>query len=855
MKPIKTFNVTPSIPRRISGLHELAYNLRWAWNHDTLELFRRLDPQLWEETEHNPAEMLGRIDQRRLNELTNDDGFLAHYDRVIVELQIYISTERTWFKNKYKNETREPLFAYFSAEFGLTECLKIYSGGLGILAGDHLKSASDLDVPLVGVGLLYQQGYFKQYLNEAGWQQETYQENDFFNLPIELQTDKAGKPVTIKVEYPGRDVHAQIWKVEVGRIGLYLLDTNFDANSSWDRDICDRLYSGDSEMRLKQEMMLGIGGIRALHALGLQPKTFHMNEGHSAFLGLERLRDFMHTRNLSFEEASAIAKSGQVFTTHTPVAAGHDYFTPELMRRYFEGFAASLGLNFNDFMALGRKDSANHQEPFCMTVLAIRLSSYRNGVSKLHGDVSRKMWARLWPELPENEIPITHITNGVHSSSWISKDMAQLFDRYLGPRWRDEPGDQSVWRKIEVIPPVELWDTHKRQRERLIAFARARLKAQLKKRGYTKAEMEAADEVLDPNILTIGFARRFATYKRATLLLQDEARLTKLLTDWEKPIQIVFAGKAHPQDEPGKELIRKIIKFARREEVRSKIVFIENYNIDVGRYLYQGVDVWLNTPVRPHEASGTSGMKAAFNGAINLSILDGWWDEAFNHDTGWAIGRGESYADEALQNEVEANSLYAVIEKDIIPAFYQKGRDGIPREWVALMKSSMVQLCPFFNTNRMVQQYTTKFYVPAMEKQEKLVTGNAARVKELAQWQSKVRRSWSKVKIDKVDTEGPSGLNVGDVLKVSAQVELDGLSPDDIAVQLYFGKVNAKGEFSDPITLDMEFIERLDEKRHVFANKTVHIGTSGHHGFTVRIVPKSEEEQFAVDSGLVVWAG
>lgn len=656
MKPIRTFAVVPSLPAALEALRPLAYNLQWAWSHDTIELFRRLDSELWETSGHNPVLMLGQIDQGHLAAAATDVGFLAHLERVTREVEAYMGSESTWFQRTH-GAAPNPLVAYFSAEFGLTESLSIFAGGLGVLAGDHLKSASDLGVPMIGVGLLYQQGYLKQYLNEAGWQQEAYADNDFHNLPLTLQRGPDGTPLSVQVAYPGRQVAAQIWRVQVGRVPLFLLDTNVPANRPQDRDITYQLYGGDLEMRIEQEIMLGLGGYRALETLGLQPTVYHMNEGHSAFVALERTRRLMDVQGMAFAEAREAASTSLFFTTHTPVPEGHDYFPPDLVERYFGDYAHSLGLSLQDFLALGRHDAASSSESFCMTILALRLASCSNGVSRLHGQVTRHMWQGLWAGVPEDEIPITHVTNGVHFQSWISRDVKELYDRYLGPRWREEPADRSVWQRAEQVAPEELWRTHERRRERLVAFARRRLRAQLEHRGASQTAIEAADEALDPEALTIGFARRFAPYKRATLLLRDPERLARILNSPEQPVQVIFAGKAHPRNDPGKELVRQIIDLARQERFRRRVVFLEDYDMAVARYLVQGTDVWLNTPLRPREASGTSGMKATANGVLNLSTLDGWWDEAYRPEAGWAIGRGETYDDRAYQDDVGAGAL------------------------------------------------------------------------------------------------------------------------------------------------------------------------------------------------------
>ena len=737
MKPIRTFTVTPLLPAELEGLRVLAHNLRWAWNHDAIELFRRLDSDLWEATEHSPTRMLGSIAQAKLEAAAADEGFLAHLERVTQDFVDYQAGESTWFTQAH-GRADGPLVAYFSAEFGVTECLSIFAGGLGLLAGDHLKSASDLGLPLIGVGLLYQQGYLRQRLNEAGWQQEAYTDNDFYTLPLTLEHQPDGTPLTVNVAYPGRMVTAQIWRAQVGRVALYLLDTNLPINRPEDREITDQLYGGDLETRLKQEMMLGIGGFRACQALSLHPQVYHMNEGHAAFLALEHVRHLIESRGATFDEARAAATAGLIFTTHTPVPAGHDHFSPELMDRYLIDYARSLGLSRHDFLALGRQNPADDRSTFSMTVLALRMAAYSNGVSKLHGEVSRQMMQGLWPGVPENEIPIGHVTNGVHYRTWISSEMDQLYDRYLGPRWTEEPADRTVWQRVERIPTEELWRTHERRRERLTSFARRRLRIQSEQRGAPPSEIEAADEVLNPEALTIGFARRFATYKRATLLLRDPDRLLRILDDPQRPVQIIFAGKAHPRDNEGKELIKQIVGLARQEAFRRHLVFLEDYDITVARYLLQGADVWLNTPRRPLEASGTSGMKAMANGALNLSVLDGWWDEAWDMSDprstplGWAIGGREDYSDQAYQDQVEAEALYDLLEHDVIPTFYERGANNLPRRWISRMKASIGILSPFFNTHRMVQEYAERFYLPAATRYRQLTADGISGAKALA---------------------------------------------------------------------------------------------------------------------------
>lgn len=854
IEPVREFTVAPSLPDSLEDLRVVAYNLRWAWNHDSIDLFRRLDEHLWESSGHNPVLMLGSVDQARLEKAAADQGFLAHLDRVARNLDEYITAKSTWFHRAYEMGGGDPLIAYFSAEFGLTECLEIFAGGLGVLAGDHLKSASDLGVPLVGVGLLYQQGYFRQYLNDAGWQQEQREENDFYNLPLTLERDSDGEPLTIEVPYPGRRVVAQIWRVQVGRIRLYLLDTNIPANATKeDRDITDALYGGDRELRIQQEIMLGLGGCRALEVLGLAPPVFHLNEGHPAFAALERIRQFVQDYGLSFAEAREAAAAGLVFTTHTPVAAGHDYFSPDLVMRYFSDYAQEMDLSEQAFLNLGREDPGNEEAPFCMTTLALRLTTYQNAVSRLHGRTTRRMWHVLWPGVPQSEVPITHITNGVHFRSWISEEMNGLYDRYLGPRWREEPADEEVWGRAEHIAPGELWRTHERRRERLVAFARRRLRSQLERRGVPRSTVEAADEVLDPQALTIGFARRFATYKRAALLLRDEERLSHLLNDPDRPVQVIYAGKAHPQDEAGKKLIARIVELSGQEHFRRRVVFLEDYGMATARYLVQGCDVWLNTPRRPHEASGTSGMKAAANGVLNVSTLDGWWAEAYSFDVGWAIGRGEVYDDADYQDAVEAHALYDLLERDVVPMFYERGADGLPRRWIERVKNSIKKLNSYFNTHRMVREYTEQFYLPAADHYRALSADGMARARTLAAWKARVRGVWPEIEVRMVEADLPEEPTVGDEISARARVYLADLAPDDVRVEFTMGRLDTEGHLVDAQTSRMSATEG-EHDAYTFEVDGVVCESSGLHGYTLRVLPAHDDLVTSFLPGLIVWA-
>ncbi len=849
-RSIRTFTVLPYLPDRLQALHKLAYNLAWCWNHDAISLFRRIDDDRFEAVENSPVKLLGAIDQTRLEQLLHDDGFLAHMDRVEEQLDNYMNAP-TWFQETYRDQNGCRI-AYLSAEFGIHESIPIYSGGLGVLAGDHLKAASDLGVPLIGVGLMYREGYFRQYLNVDGWQQERYPENDFFNLPLIPELAANGSPLMISVPFPGRDVWARIWRIQVGRVPLYLLDTNISRNSVEDRGITGQLYGGDNDMRVRQEMILGIGGLRALHALGKEPTVCHMNEGHSAFQSLERIRMLMEQHNLDFAAAREVVTAGNCFTTHTPVPAGNDVFPPQLIEHYFSSYLPLLKIDRSEFMALGRQNPRDQSEGFCMTVLAIRLANTTNGVSSLHGQVSRKMWRHIWPDLPEAEIPILSITNGVHTRSWLSMEMIQLYDRYLGIQWEERPTDHSIWKRVEMIPDAELWRTHERRRERLVAFARRRLKDQLKRRGAPPAEVARADEVLDPEALTIGFARRFATYKRGTLIFRNLERLLSIINNKDRPVQIIFAGKAHPRDHGGKELIAEILHVARRPEFRRRIVFLEDYDMNVARHMVQGVDVWLNNPRRPLEASGTSGMKASCNGGINLSVLDGWWVEGYVQDNGWAIGAGEEYTDLHYQDDVESRAIYDLLEQEIVPLFYNRSSDGVPRGWLRATKRAVSSISQVFNTNRMVQEYVERCYWPAVLRYGKLTTDSMRNAVTLSQWRSGLARSWQHVRVESVEANETDSLHVGTKMQVHARVNLGSFSPDDVQVQLFHGAVDSLGEIPHPETVCMSHNGAHEGSIWGYYG-TIACRASGQHGFAVRVLPRHPNLDNPFEPGLVCW--
>ncbi len=850
MKAIRSIIVKSHLPERLRVLEELAYNLRLTWHPEAASLFRELDPGLWEESEQNPIRMLGAISQEKLNEIFQDEGFLAHMDQVGQDFHRYMTESGT-----YSFLLERPLdfqIAYFSPEYGLATYLPIYSGGLGMLAGDHLKSCSDLRIPIVAVGLLYQKGYFRQYLNPDGWQQEAYTENDFTNMPVQMEMRDSDKPLMVDVEMGGKPVRVHIWRVQVGRIPLYLLDTNVADNEPEDRAITANLYGGDREMRLRQEIILGIGGVRALKALGLRPSVFHMNEGHCAFAVLERVRCLMEDFGLDFDSASQAVTASNVFTTHTPVPAGIDVFSPDLIRKYFANYAHSLKISIDDLIALGQENPGDSKQVFSMAVLALRFSAYSNGVSKLHNHIARKMWRGVWPKIPEINIPITYVTNGVHIPSYISEEMASLYCRYLGPRWIEDPDNQKVWERVEKIPDMELWRTHERLREHLVNYCRERLQKQLSSRGATRSEIDRARDVLRPDALTIGFARRFATYKRGTLVFKDKDRLARIVGDLQRPVQFIFAGKAHPMDNQGKELIRTVIHNASLPEFREHIVFIEDYDIDVARHLVQGVDVWLNNPRRPNEACGTSGMKAAANGALNISVLDGWWCEGYSPEHGWAIGAGEEYEDHEYQDYVESQAIYNLLEKDVIPMFYDQGPGGLPRRWVAKMKSAMRNICPAFNTHRMIQEYVDKGYLGSFVRWRMLAHDDMSGARELALWEKNIRKNWHHVRVSSVQM--PDGLktSVGQRVGIEARIFLGPISPDDVSVEMCTGMLDSEGSFMNQSNQSMDYKAAAGDGVHLFEG-TVSFGHSGKFGLNVRVLPSHPTMRDPHFMGLISW--
>ena len=824
-------------------------NLRWSWDPRASALFRWVDREAWEQAGHDPVRTLGLTSPDRLRQLAEDQPFLSHLATLEADLERYL-TEPRWYQARRVGDKLGQV-AYFSPEFGVTETVPIYSGGLGVLAGDHLKAASDLGVPLVAIGLLYREGYFRQQLNSDGWQQEAYPAVDPHDMPFTLLANGDGSPLKIEVDLAGQRCASQLWRARVGRVDLILLDCDVEENDSEERAVTDRLYAGGSEHRLRQEIVLGIGGVRALRAAGYDADVWHSNEGHAGFLGLERIRELVE-RGLPFESALEAVRSATIFTTHTPVPAGIDVYEADLMEKYFSSFAKECGIGLPELMQLGRSPSETSPDrpSFNMAIMGFKLAGRANGVSKLHGAVSRSMFAPLWADVPEDEVPITSITNGVHTSTWLGPEISEILSRRLASGWA-ESADES-WDRIGEVPNAELWRARDRARERLVYFVRQRLTAQLKARGASESEVAWADEVFDPGILTIGFARRFAKYKRATLMLTDPERLKGLLLSSDRPIQMVVAGKAHPRDDDGKELIRQLLHFSKDPELRGRFAFIEDYDMEVGRQLTQGVDVWLNNPRRPLEACGTSGMKAAMNGGLNLSILDGWWDECYDGTNGWAIGSREPFDDPERQDRVDSEALYGLLEREIIPRFYDRRSEGpAPRMWIERMKSSMSKIGRFVTADRMLRDYVEELYEPAAAHGRRMAAEDFARARELAAWKARVETAWPAVGI--LDVEGDvTAADIGDERSVRATVRLGDLAPSDVCVQLAHGRVGASGELEQPKMFELSAGEC--EGGVCTYSGSFSADRTGLYGMAVRVVPDHPELTHKLAMGLVAWA-
>ena len=855
MQPIYTFNVVPKLPTALEPLRELALNLWWTWEPSARALFHKLDPALWHSTNHSPVRILQLTRQSRLEELAQNDDFLREMNGILQRFRAYLNRKDTWWHTSAPNRF-EGTVAYFSAEFGFHESFPNYSGGLGILSGDHCKSASDLGIPFLAVSLLYRHGYFKQQINKEGWQESLELNQNFSHLPVQEVKDKDGKPLQVVVHILGRPVTVKVWQLAVGRITLHLLDTYLPENAPEDREITAQLYGGDHEMRIKQEMVLGIGGVHALRALGTKCAVYHLNEGHAAFISLELIRRHVQEGKLDFYSALQATAAGNVFTTHTPVPAGNDAFPLDLMRKYFGDYPATVGIDFETFVSFGQ-NRLDSQEPFSMTILALRTSRHANGVSALHGRVSQRIWAEVWAGVPVQEVPITSVTNGIHTKTWAAPDFIKLYDRYL-PGWEENLTNVDFWRKVQDIPDEEIWTTHQRQKLRTIEFIRDRVRIQRNRLGESPEKLRSVSRMLNPEVLTIGFARRFATYKRATLLFSDIDRLHRLMNNTERPVQFVFAGKAHPKDEPGKRFIQEVYKFTRLPEFEGRIVFVEDYDHYVGRRLYQGVDLWLNNPRRPLEASGTSGMKLPPSGGLNLSVLDGWWCEGYSGKNGWAIGaeipESVDQPEADFEDEVDVASLFHILETQVVPLYYAKPDGRLPLAWINLMRESIRTIVPVFNTHRMVGEYTDRLYTPAAKAHSVLNPANGKRATELSHWKANIRRDWGHVHVSevRVNTGTAANVTVGDTLEVSARVVLGPIDPEFVLVQAYFGE-NANGQIANPKAVSLKQSEKISPGVYRFVG-TIPARESGSYGLSVRVIPTHPHLIQAHELRLITWA-
>ncbi len=843
IQPLKEFLVRPALPASLQRMPELALNLHWSWNHALRSLFRRLDPVIWKGSNHNPIVMLGRVSQATLERASADPRYLALYRRACETHDAYLSATSTRPSNM--------MVAYFSMEYGLLDCMPIYSGGLGVLSGDHLKASSDANLPLTGVGLLYQNGYFSQSIGPDGWQKERTPVNDFYSLPVTPVTPADGIEMLVSVILSGAQVFLKVWRIDVGRVKLYLLDSNIPQNpNAMHRVITAQLYGGDAHNRMRQEIALGIGGLRALEELGIQPTVYHMNEGHSAFLAVERIRRLMTDQKMTFEEALDASRTNNVFTTHTSVPAGIDLFDSGIMYEYFQEYCRESGISFDQLLSLGRSNPGDAGESFSMAIAAFKTSAYRNAVSRLHRHVSQEMWQGLWPKLPVWEVPITSVTNGVHLPSWINGDLASIYDQALEPDWRE--GHAPVWDQIDEIPVADLWEAHRRRKRRLISFVRERGAATAMERHAPASEIKHLQEVLDPDALTIGFARRFATYKRATLLFRDLARLKRILTNPRMPVQIIIAGKAHPLDVPGKTLIREIVEYSREAELSNHVVFVEDYSLQVAREMVQGVDIWLNTPRRGEEACGTSGMKAGINGNLNLSILDGWFDEAPDNSGGWAIGDRDPYSVD--RDDAHAAGIYAVLENEIVPMYYEGREQGIPTEWMRRVKQSLKSVSANFNCQRMVLEYASQLYEPAHQGYERVSRDGFKAPRDHVRWHGGVAGRWPEVKFIDHGIGGDT-VSAGSSVPLRARLDLAGLTPEDVRVEAVVGRIGPEGELEDTQVLTLSPVGTHQESVFWFGRDFAPF-TTGRLGYALRVSPNHCDDPLNRPcNALLKWAG
>ena len=844
--------VNPQLPKRIGKLSEIANNLWWSWNTEFLRLFKMIDRDLWETCEKNPVKFLKQVSQDRLEAVATNQEFLKEYDRLAKEFDDYVTSKNTWFSNKYP-ENKKDLIAYFSAEYGLDQTIPIYSGGLGILSGDHLKSASDLGIPLVAVGLLYKNGYFHQKINGYGDQETEYNNIDLSNLPINPVKDENGDELKIYVKFEKRKIYLKVWQINVGRIKLYLLDSDIDENKPEDREVTLKLYGGDQEMRIKQEIVLGMGGTNLLtRALGLNPTVYHMNEGHSAFLILELIKNIIKEKKVSFEVAKDIASSKTVFTTHTPVPAGNDIFPIALVEKYFKEFWPRLGLEREEFLKLGMKPCTDLEPGFNMGILALKVAGKKNGVSKLHGAVSRELFGDVWPEIAANESPITYVTNGIHTCSWLAPSLKELYNKYLIPYWQDNIYKDEVWENINNIPNQELWEIHQKRKQKLLEIVKESTTNRLRRSGYSYEEINDITSKLNPNALTIGFARRFATYKRATLIFRDLERITQILNNAERPVQLIFAGKAHPADKEGQDLIKRIHEISMMPQFKGKIFLLENYNIAMSRYLVSGVDVWLNNPRRPMEASGTSGQKASVNGVINFSVLDGWWAEGYNQENGWTIGTNAEFTSYEEQDDADSQSMYRTLEEKIIPTYYDKDENGISEKWMRIMKNSITSTGGKYSTSRMLVDYTNNLYMPLCNLTRKYYE-NIDNVAEFNLWKKNLYINWKDIKITQKNNLNNITMDAGNNIEVKCEVKLPNISVDNIEAQCYYGKILDNGIVENVSIIPMKLTAKDEENKIYEYTTKIELRTGGNYGYTFRVMPKHEMLLDSENLNLVKW--
>ena len=777
--------------------------------------------------------------------------FLKEYDKLVDNFENYMKSKNTWFSNKYP-ENKNDLIAYFSAEYGLDQTIPIYSGGLGILSGDHLKSASDLGIPLVAVGLLYKNGYFHQKINGYGGQETEYNNIDLYDLPINAVKDQNGEDLIIYVKFPKRRLYLKVWQINVGRVKLYLLDSDIEKNNEEDRDVTLRLYGGDQEMRIRQEIVLGMAGVNLLRTLGLKPTVYHMNEGHSAFLTLEIIKNTIKEKQVSFDVAKDIASSKTVFTTHTPVPAGNDIFPLDLVEKYFKDFWPRLGISKEEFLKLGMKPTQDLEPGFNMGILALKIAGKKNGVSKLHGAVSRELFGEVWPEIAANESPITYVTNGIHTCSWLSPRLKELYNKYLIPYWQDNIHLDKTWEKVKDIPDQELWEAHMQRKEKLLNLVKDSTVNRLRRSGYSYEEINDIVSKINPNALTIGFARRFATYKRATLIFRDLERITQILNNQERPVQIIFAGKAHPADKEGQDLIKYIHEVSMMPQFKGKIFLLENYNIAMSRYLVSGVDVWLNNPRRPMEASGTSGQKASVNGVINFSVLDGWWAEGYNQYNGWTIGTNAEFDSYEAQDNADSESLYRTLESKIVPMYYNKDKDGMSSKWIETMKNSIISTGGKYSTARMLVDYTNNLYIPLCNL-TKTYYEDIDNVAAFNMWKKDIASNWKDIKITQVNNLDNITIDAGNNIEVRCEVELPNIKQENIDVEVYYGKILDNGIVENVSIIPMKLEKQDEETRKYYYVAKIELTTGGNYGYTFRVMPKHEMILEPTNLNLVKW--